>query len=233
MLYTTDISVGIQIQNSTLPSSFMDQTTSNNLNVTSQQTIEVVSFDGQYYTLNHTTTMTIADKPFTVSLLEKMNKTGYSTYMIDLGNSGPLTESSTAYQEYLTQLISRPEVKVGDRIIIQFPTTENTIFAVIGNLTLTFGGIEELTVPAGTFKVFRIDLTSTDLKLDLSKLQTTATADLLNGLKMSISSQMYMEYGTMRQIKSTMQENMIYQSSMLNATINLTADMTLNQDIKP
>jgi hypothetical protein len=81
--------------------------------------------------------------------------------------------------------------------------------------------------------VFRIDLTSNDLKLDLSKLQTTATADLLNGIKMSITSQMYMEYGTMRQIKSTMQENMIYQSSILNATISLSADMTLNQDIKP
>ncbi len=81
--------------------------------------------------------------------------------------------------------------------------------------------------------MFRIDLTSNDLKLDLSKLQTTATADLLNGIKMSITSQMYMEYGTMRQIKSTMQENMIYQSSILNATISLSADMTLNQDIKP
>jgi hypothetical protein len=142
MLYTTDISVGIQIQNSTLPSSFMDQATNTNLNVTSQQIIEVVSFDGQYYTLNHTTTMTIAERPFTVSLLEKMNKTGYSTYMIDLGNSGPLTESSTAYQEYLTQLLSQPEVKVGDSITIPFPTTANSTFAVIGNLTLTFGGMK-------------------------------------------------------------------------------------------
>jgi hypothetical protein len=50
-------------------------------------------------------------------------------------------------------------VKVGDSVTVPFPSA-NVSFGITGTLTMTFGGIQEITVPAGTFKVFRIDVTS-------------------------------------------------------------------------
>ena len=53
-----------------------------NTTINSQQTIEVTGFDGEYYTLNHTMTMNLNNKPISFSMIEKMNKTGYSAYLV-------------------------------------------------------------------------------------------------------------------------------------------------------
>ena len=50
-----------------------------NVSVSGQQTIEVLSSDGKYYTLNHTIALTVNNKPFSYSTIETMAKTGYST----------------------------------------------------------------------------------------------------------------------------------------------------------
>jgi hypothetical protein len=50
---------------------------------------------------------------------------------------------------------------------------------------------------------------------------------------MNLNYQIYMEYGTLRQIKSKMQQTASLQSSMMNYTTPITMDMTLNEHIKP
>jgi len=231
MVYDTTLTMSMQGYDSTLGSGLMGQSPFN-MSVNAQQTIEVIDFDGEYYTLNQTTTMTLAGMPFSYSVLQKMNKTGYSTYIFNLGDAElSVPDTNYASNSYLTQLLSKSEVKVGDSITIPFPGSLSNM-GVTGDLTMTFRGIEDLTVPAGTYKVFRVDITSNDLSMNYG---SSMSAIGLNSASMNLDMnyQMYMEYGTLRQIKSAMQESVSLQSSAMNYTMVLSMDMILSQHIKP
>lgn len=110
--------------------------------------------------------------------------------------------TSVTSNSYLAQLLNKPEVKVGDTITVPYPTV--TGIETTGDLTITFQGIEDLTVPAGTYRVFRIDLTGNDITMRLATNPSINMASTIN-----INYQVYLEYGTLRQIKSTMQETNI------------------------
>jgi hypothetical protein len=230
MTLTADSSLGSLLGNL----SYQPKTTE----INGQQTIEVMSFDGENYLLNHTTTMTVLNRPFSYSVTEKMNKTGYSTYLLDMGSvEQEVSSDGLGSNTFLAELLSRPEVKVGDTVTIPYPNN-NPSLQTTGDLTLTFGGIEDLTVPAGTYKVFRLDISSKDLTVTLNPqaLNLTSTSILGNlGLKMDlgINYQVYLEYGTLRQIKSSMQETAAYQSTFMNMTAAMGMDMTLTQHVKP
>jgi hypothetical protein len=243
MVYDNTITASLQSYNLGSIAVFQtpNSTTPNNITMNSQQTIEVIGFDGENFLLNHTIIMTMLNRPVSISMMEKMNQTGYSTYLLNAGNaqiiiptSGPTGPTSDSF---LAQLLNKPEVKVGDTITIPYPAypIANSSIQTTGDLTIKFNSAEDLTVPAGTFKVFRIDMTSNNIKMTFNPPATNATTILSGGLSMSIdlNAQIYLEYGTMRQIKSTMQENSTYQSSMLNMTMQMNMDMTLKQHIKP
>lgn len=78
---------------------------------------EVIAFDGEFYTLNQTITMSIGDKPCSFSYLEKMNKTGYSTGFFDMQKQ--ISSNVSLQNLSLTQLLNYPEIKDGDTINIQ------------------------------------------------------------------------------------------------------------------
>jgi len=230
MVYDTTMTLSYKGDDSALTSDLLGAL--NDMSVNAQQTIEVIDFDGEYYTLNQTTTMTMAGKPFSVSVLQKMNKTGCSTYMFNAGGTEQEVSDTSFGNTYLTQLLSKSEVKVGDSIDVPFPGTVSSM-GVTGELTMTFKGIEDLTVPAGTYRVFRIDITSHDLSMSYNPSMTTAGMNLSSKMDMDVNFQMYMEYGTLRQVKSTMQETLSLQSSMMNYTMTLSMDMILSQHTKP
>jgi hypothetical protein len=208
----------------------------NNMTLNSQQTIDVIGFDGENFLLNHTITMTVLDKPLSFSLTEKMNKTGYSTYLLNLGNTQTeVPNAGFTSQSTLAQILSRPEAKVGDSITIPYPAVSSIIHTT-GDLTVKFNNVEDLTVPAGTYRVFRVDLTSNNLKVTFNPQTASNTSIALpNNLNITldINAHIYIEYGTMRQIKSTMTETSTYQSSTLNMTSYTATEMTMVQYIKP
>jgi hypothetical protein len=191
--------------------------------------VEVVDFDGDYYTLNHT--YTIVSGAFyppsnSFSHLEKINKTGYSTYIFP---GGTQTVTNASGNLYLTELLNRSEVKVGDKWTVPLDTG-NANFGMTGELTMTFGGFQDITVPAGTYRVFRVDMTSSNLTL------RTSASGYGNNLHFAILTQsgtMYMEYGTLRPIKNTMQETVSIQSASVNYTYSLTSQTELVQHIIP
>ncbi len=236
MVYDTSITVSMQIGNSSYSGLFGLGQLPSALTMNAQQSIEVIDFDGEYYSLNHTTTMTLSGKPFSFSIIEKMNKTGYSTYILNLGDTQQVIPSAGNINSnsYLAQLLSKPEVRVGDSITIPYPAISPYI-EITGDLTMKFGGIEDLAVPAGTYRVFRIDITSNNLKMNMKPPAGSSSLSQLTSLSMDIdiAFQIYMEYGTLRQIKSTMQETASYQSAFMNSTMQMSMDMTLNQHIKP
>lgn len=197
-------------------------------------TIEVIAFDGEYYTLNHTMTSPLNDKPSSVWYLEKVNKTGYSTYIFNFGTQQIDTNaSSSTFNPYLASLLNRSEVKVGDTWPIQIPAINNTAIQITGDLTMTFQGLQDLTVPAGTYHVFRVGIASHLLNMHINLPQNVLGTNIANSAKISMDGQMYMEFGTLRQIKSTMHETVSYESPMANYTMGMTMEMTLVDLTKP
>ena len=234
MVYDATMTSSFQYGNSALTTGITSQLP-NNTSINMQQTIEVTGFDGEYYTLNHTMTLSTNSKPLSISLTEKMNKTGYSAYLLNLGSTQQeIPNNGVTSTSYLAQLLSKPEVKVGDSVEVPFPSG-NLSIGITGDLTMTFKGIQDLTVPAGTFKVFRIDITSNNLKMNynspMGSLSNFTPANITMTLDMN--SQMYIEYGTMRQIKSSMQETVSMQSATLNYGMSTNMDMTLVEHITP
>lgn len=234
MVYDTTMTNTFQYDNSSLPTGTTSQLPKST-NIDMQQIIEVTGFDGEYYTLNHTMTLSTNNKPLSISLTEKINKTGYSAYLLNIGNSQQeISNNGLTSSSYLAQLLNQPEVKVGDSVNVPFPTGNSSI-GITGELKMTFKGIQDLTVPAGTYKVFRIDITSNDLKMNyqspLTSLSNFTPANISIGMDMNY--QIYIEYGTMRQIKASMQESVSTQSATMSYNMSLNMDMTLVEHIQP
>lgn len=242
-------------------------------NMSATETLEVVSFDGEFYTLNQSTSVSLGKVPLNLSVIQKINNTGYSVSFVNYGNgnvSEGVPNNGPTSNQYLAQLLSQPEVKVGSSITIPYPSPQpsnlsavmQTTIQTTGNLTLTFMGTQDLTVPAGTYNVFRVDLTSHDVTVNLTFPQPTMTyppsppinsstgiPSPLNStfitpqpqparlvtetLSLQMNYQMYLEYGSMRQIETIMQSTSQMQSNLSNSTSTSTNQFVLTQDILP
>ena len=237
MVYDTSISVGFDFGNS---SSALSGLLGNNNNITStgQEILQVLSYSDPYYTINQTISMNIggySGSPLSMSNVETMDNTGCTTFLANFGGGSDASNPTSEY--YLAQLLDRSEVKVGDSVTVPYPTMPgnlSSLFQISGSLTLTFKGFQDLTVPAGTFKVFRVDITSNDLTMTMNSPYSSSQTTLGSlGMTANLNFQLYYEYGTMRLIQSAMVENAELQSSILNYGIGYNIDMTLNQDIQP
>jgi hypothetical protein len=195
-----------------------DTTTSNVTDI-----VEVIDFDGETYTLNHTIPVDTDVQSIRVSFIEKVNKIGYSTYFSAEGKVLPF---DTPNSDTLTGLLERPEVKVGESWQIPISSTNPNIITT-GTMTITFAGIQNITVPAGTYQVFRIDTSSSNVTTTFKHQSKTNWS--MNTIT-SMNGQTYIEYGTGRQILSTT-ESIVYRESMRNYTRSV--NTTLVQHIKP
>ncbi|MCL5877612.1 MAG: hypothetical protein M1540_07360 [Candidatus Bathyarchaeota archaeon] len=202
-------------------------TVPNNTCIKAQEIVQVISFDGENYLLNRTTMMTLNDEPLSFLSTERINRTGYSTYLLNTGNTNvEITNNSVFSGSYITQLINNQEVNIGDVITVPYPNL-NPGIDVTGELTVSFSGIEDLSVPAGTYKVFRIDITGSNIIMRLAN----STVDVSNTF--DVNNRVYLEYGSLRQIQCSMQKTVHFQSSTVNATTQMTNDLILTQHIKP
>ncbi|MDH5390634.1 MAG: hypothetical protein OEX10_05735, partial [Candidatus Bathyarchaeota archaeon] len=138
MIYNRAETLTIQIYNTTTAAGQMGPipgTTSYN----STESVEVVDFDGEYYTLNHTVTMIIEQwGPISMSFVEIVNKTGFSSYFFSVGTQQVVFNvSSSPFSSYsfVSALLARPEVKVGDTWQVPM-STGNSSFGITGNLTV-------------------------------------------------------------------------------------------------
>jgi hypothetical protein len=231
MVYDETMTGTFEYGNSVLPTE--NPILPNGFNYGMTQTIEVTAFDGEFYTLNLATTTNSEGKQYNSSLILKMDKTGYSAYLFDLGGTQlEIPDSSVGTTPSLTQLFNKSEVKVGDSVKVPLPQIGNSTTSMTGDFTITFKGVQNLTVPAGTYKVFRIDLTSDNIQMDytsqLGDLGNFAPANITTNT--NIDYQVYIEYGTMRQIKSSSHATV---SSTLGYSMATNMEMELIQHIKP
>ena len=203
----------------------------NTIDINSTDIAEVLDFDGEYYTLNRTITGTLGHTPVSISFIERVNKTGYTGHFLP-GATEQVMTSNMSDNPFVTALLDKPEVKVGDTWQVPL-SSGNSKVSITGVLTIKFGGIQDITVPAGTYRVFKIDFSSSDFTMS-AKLSTSANSTIAPfTTKISVSGQVYIEYGTCRQIQSNMQMVSSTQAVGASATISTSAQTTLVQHIKP
>jgi hypothetical protein len=226
MIYNTTETVTTQTADTSLP---LDDPWETSINST--EVIEVVGFDGEYYSLNHTVTSKMGNSPVAVSFIEKVNKPGYTGYFRLEGTEEVLT-SNMSTNPYATVLLDKPEVKVGDSWKVPV-NSGNSNISLTGEMTITFGGIQNITVPAGTYEVFKVDAVS-NLTLSIKSPTSGNYTNPPFEINMVISGQTYIEYGTCRRIESTMETiESPAQAVGASTTISISAKTTLVQHIKP
>ena len=107
--------------------------------------------------------------------------------------------------------LNRTEVRVGETV--QMPlSTGNSSFTLSGTINYKVGNVENVTVPAGTYKTFKIELSTSDLH----------ALDQGVYMSLSITGQLHMEYGTCNLVDLSMQETVTGAGNTVNLTINMT-----------
>ncbi len=200
---------------------------SSNLSEQSTLTVDVLSLNGDTYTINYTTSSNLAGYSMTTSHLLEVKQTD----MVNL-----LTLLPVALQQYTinsnstnpseTAIFNQTQAKVGDTWQVPLDSTTSNS-APAPEITVTFAAIQELTVKAGTYKVFKIDFSQTNPQ------QSPST---LLHLNFDVSGESYLEFGTCKQIQSTLQLNMTSNPNLgsninYNTVISFTS--TLTKDATP
>jgi hypothetical protein len=230
MVYDVTETMSMQMSNSTIGSTLGFGGTNNTLTMSMKTTVDVVDFDGEVYTLNHTLTTELLGKPLSISYLEKVNKTGYST-MLFPGAVEALPANLSSENPILTGILGKSEVKVGDTWEIPL-NANNASIGLTGSLTLTFKGIQDITVPAGTYKVFKVDMTSNNLGMHTSAASPYGGTTIVS-ITMSVSGEYYIQYDTGRQIEYTTQMTTQSQAMGINSITTISAQTTLSQYSEP
>ena len=222
MVYTTTTNVVTNQMGNTLSG-----ITGNN-NYNSTTSIDVLSFDGQTYRINETADIegyTLSLPPFTINV----SKTSYYN---NFAPGAPLVfyNSNPTISAYLAQ----SSVNVGDVWTIPV-NTGNSSLGLTGEMTLKFAGFEEITVAAGTYKTFKINISSGNLTMHYDPAYAQSIHLALNGnYTLRLNGTTYLEQNTCRLIKSELTQYGTQQSvgskggTTITSTIN--SEKTLIQD---
>lgn len=216
-----DANISMEMQTSNMPSvSPLTGLSPGKISTNATITTDVLSFDGETYTLNQTTTIDVLGTVQSIALTQRVNKTGFSTYMIN----SPASSSSYSLgsNAVLNSLLDKPDVKVGESVQVSMPGLK-------GNLTLTFGGIKDITVPAGTYKAYKVSLSGDNLSADSQIPQELGGSSIQ--VSMSMNGEMYIEYGTGRQIQCSMQSTTTSTVAQASISMDMAYQMTLTQHI--
>jgi hypothetical protein len=235
MIYHQTQTVTFQANNSSTPYAFSAMPPQNETTISTTITAVVIDFDGQYYTFNYTVDTLSSGKSIngvTFSYLEKINKTGYTSHILTGDSTVRLSNSSG--NPVVKGFLNKIEVHIGESWTV--PLISQALGSVEAELTLTFVGIEEITVPAGIYNVVRVDFLSSNYTKAVTVPQSTFSDNrtvIVPTVNVILSGQMYMEYGTCKQIKSETTMTQYLSLPNQNAISINTAHKELIQHIKP
>jgi hypothetical protein len=225
MVYTTTTKVVTNQMDNTL-----DEITGS---YTSNSTVrlDVLSFDGQTYHINETTEI----EGFTLSLpplILNVSKTSYYNNFIAPG--APLVFYNSSSNPTISAYLAQSSVNVGDVWTIPV-STGNSSLGLTGEMALKFTGFQEITVPAGTCKTFKIDVSSGNLTVHYDPAYLDSIHVALDGnYTLRLSGTTYLEQNTCRLIKSELTQYGTQQSVGGNGVTTITStintEKTLIQD---
>jgi hypothetical protein len=114
-------------------------------------------------------------------------------------------------------------VKVGD--VWKIPVnTGNASLGLTGEGTITFAGLQQVTVPAGTFQTMQIEVTSNVLSLHSDG---SFIIKILDGMTLQLNGTSYIEQGTCRLIKADLTQLTTTNTPGIGSTSTIYSEKTL------
>ena len=166
--------------------------------------MEILSFDGEKYNINQTSTAATSEYTI-IEPLESVSKTSYYDNFIAPGAPDFFLDATN--NPSLTEFVTKTQVQVGDTWNLPV-STGNQSYGITGTLTIKFEALQILSTIAGTFSVFKINISSDSLIIHANLDNDPLNINAQNNTKISISGETYLEYGTCRVIKAELrQEN--------------------------
>ena len=190
---------------------------------TGMVSMDILSFDGDNYTINETVSFTVQGMPQQeVSFTLRMNKFGQMTDF-----SGLPSEMQSIYSMFggvpgFGSAFNRTEARVGESW--QLPMNlGNSTFNMSGTINYRFGEVQNVTMAAGTFKTFKIEISTNDVHASMM------------GVSMSINMHGWIrqEYGTCRAIDMNLEATETASGQGQSMTLTVSMQMTLRQYVKP
>ena len=192
---------------------------------------EILGFDGETFTIKLTITSELNGKTLSIPITTNTTtKAHYYNSLLPAGSPAFFLNASDnpTNEAYL----SKSQVKVGDTW--QFPvSTGNASLGLTGEITLKFSGIQEITVPAGTYKVFVVELSSSNLIMHISPDNGIISASTLDNSILQLNGRTYLEVGTCRLIKSELTQQTTMQQTGISGTSTIYSEKTLTEHTKP
>jgi hypothetical protein len=190
------------------------------------ETLYVIGETSQYYTVNYT----VWDRPDRnlqlPTLPLNVSKDSYYTNL--LASNGPQVFYNYTSNPTLTAYLQSGTVAVGDYWILPI-NTGNPNQGLIGEVTLTFTGIEDLTVLSGTYRVMRIEIQSSILTVH----SDNNTLTKLPEGTMQFNGTTYLEDSTCRLIKADLTQFTAMTADGVERNATRYTEKTLIQHTKP
>jgi hypothetical protein len=190
------------------------------------ETLDVIGETSQNYTINYT----LWDRPdrnIELSTLTlNISKDSYYTNLV--ASNGPQIFYNYTSNPTLTAYLKSGSVAVDDYWILPI-NTGNPNQGLTGEVTLTFTGFQDLTVPAGTYRVMRIEIQSSTLTIH----SDNNTLTKLPEGTMQFNGTTYIEDGTCRLIKADLSQFTTMIADGVDRTATTYTEKTLIQQTKP
>jgi hypothetical protein len=180
--------------------------------------IDVLSFDGANYTLNETIFMAILGQTQQFSYTVKMDKSGLMVGLSNLPSQMQEMNSMFGTMPGFGFPSDKTEARVGETW--QLPLNQSYSGVTLsGTLNLKFGDIQNVTVPAGTYKAFKIEAST----------ENVHASSLGVSISMDMNGQMYLEYGTCRLLDMNMQATETIAQGTQTITMSMNMQMQLTR----
>jgi hypothetical protein len=220
MVYKTTNVVTNQVYNASINTG--GAASSNSFNSTSY--LDVLSFDGQTYSINQTVIATIEGRTLTLPLVINVSKTSYYNNFIAPG--APQIFYNSSSNPTISAYLAQPSVNIGDVWTIPV-NTGNSSLGLTGEITLKFAGFQDVTVPAGTYKTASIEVTSSKMNIHSDG---TSPIIIPDNMTLQINGTSYLEQGTCRLIKANLTQETAFQTGGLGQTSTIYTEKTLVED---
>jgi hypothetical protein len=226
MVYQTTGSITSAWVNTSLgsPDSTMH---SYNVSINKIKPIIVLGESDYVYSVNVTQVNTLADlENHPLYQVGNVSKNPCETLLI--GYAAPLLFFNVTNNPTLAAYYNKTSVRTGDVWTLQL--SGNTSMGLVGQVTITFAGIQTLTVPAGTFRTMRIEISSNVLTYDANgPSPVIRTKDMT----LQFNGTTYLEQSTCRLIKADYSQITTSNAPGINSTGTLHSEETLIQYTKP
>ena len=177
---------------------------------TGSMNMRIVSFDGENYTIDEAVHYDVQgvsqDTSFTLILNKAGQLVGYSNIPSNLQSTYSMIQGTTG----VGMALNRTEVRVGETVQIPL-NMANSSLTLSGTANYKVGNIENVTVQAGTYKTFKIELSTSDFHISNQGVYMSS----------SITGELHMEYGTCHVVDLSMQETVTGAGTTVSLTINM------------